>query len=42
MERFPVEIAVGKAGGLEITPVTYMPVQIMTKENVEKFHPPRW
>jgi methyl-accepting chemotaxis protein/ABC-type sugar transport system substrate-binding protein len=38
----PIEMAVDYFNGLEIVPVKYMPVQIITAENAEKFYPPQW
>jgi ABC-type sugar transport system substrate-binding protein len=38
----PVEMAIDYFNGIEIVPVKYMPVQIITMDNVEKFYPPQW
>ncbi len=38
----PIELAIDYFNGLEIMPVKYMPVQIITIDNVEKFYPPQW
>lgn len=38
----PIELAIDYFNGLEIMPVKYMPVQIITIDNVDKFYPPQW
>ncbi len=37
-----VETAIEWFNGLEIVPIRYLPIQIITKENVEKFYPAQW
>jgi ABC-type sugar transport system substrate-binding protein len=38
----PIELAIDYFNGLELVPVKYMPVQIITAQNVEEFYPPQW
>lgn len=38
----PMHLAAQWFSGKEIPPVQYLPIRIITKENVEDYYPPQW